>query len=288
MVEYLFWPGALALLGLILATDFIRSRFEHSAKSRRILGILAATVYGLAFAFVAAVLRPGRWLAAIFWAALLWLPLYVVAAFIGVMTWRRQKLADFDRVVRQLRREVGRRCAAVDRLGWQIRDLEGRTGSGATPSQEPRQRTDRATAWQASVDEWQGQGNLTRVRSLKVAEWRAQLATLDVSGLAARRAELEAAGAGADVERQAQLLVQLALIGLAALELEARGATPEPPSVSAGGALEDAHRRRSDEERELARLRADLERWQQDRAAFLRRRRRTGSSRGSSAGRERA
>lgn len=222
---------------------------------------LAAVSYAVSLGLVVLLARPGRWLFALLWAILVWLPLYILAALAVVERWRRRKLASFDRAIRELRRETLRRRDALDRLSWEIRDLER---NAQRPAVEPR--SDGAGDLRARVEAWERTGSLARVRSLKVAEWRAEVEGLDEAGLRERLRQLASALATADPERREQVEVQLALARLAA-------GTGVQPSPSGGeDELERARRRRTDEERELDRVTSELEQWQRDRAAFVRRR----------------
>jgi hypothetical protein len=261
VVEYLFWSGALVLLGLLVAADHIRSRFRHTARSRRLLGGLAAACYAASVGLVEALVRPGRWAFALLWALLVWLPLYTLAALVAVERWRRRKLSGFDRAIRELRREAVRRRDALDRLTWEIRDLERHGGRRDAPPQP-----DDGGPWRRRIEAWQTAGGLARVRALKVAEWRAEVEGLDEAGLRERERQLEAALSGADAERREQLEVQLALVRLA----RPPGPAAAPPEPEPEDELAAALRRRSDEERELTRVQEELARRQRERAAFVR------------------
>ena len=231
---------------------------------------VALGAYAVALVVVTAALKPGRWLAALAWGFVVWLPLYLLASLAAVEMWRRRKLAGFDRAIRQLHRELATWREAIDRLTWEIRELERRPR--ATAETAARRSADQSAEWLARIDAWEGAGGLARVRSLKLGEWRSEIAALDPAGLAARRRELEAAAAQAEPERREQLEVQLALIRLR--EAEASEPVPDGAAASAGAPtpLDEARRRRAEAERELARLQAELGNWQRDRAAFISRR----------------
>lgn len=259
MVEYLFWAGALVLLGIILAADYVVNRFRHTAKSRRVLAAEAVGAYAVSLGLVSLWLRPQRWLAGILWAGLAAVPLYLGAALVTVERWRRKKLAEFDRPIAQLRRELSRRREALDRLIWQIRELERRHRDAPTqPVRDPREE------WWQRIETWQRSG-APRVRALKVEEWRQELKGLDREALAQRRKQLEEELRAAEGERREWLEVQWILVRLAEAP---RGEEQQEDA----GSLEEARRQREREERELRRLEAELEQWQRQRAAFVRQR----------------
>jgi hypothetical protein len=281
LVEYLFWAGAGLLLGLILAGDYILTRFRHTDKSRRTLATEAAG----SLLFVAAVVLIG-FRVPLGWVALLWvlsiaLPVFLCVAVGTVEVWRRRKLSAYDGIIRQLRRDLQKRRDDLDRLIWQTRDLERRTRASAREApgggSQPLSRDGEVARLRREVEAWQGAGGLARIRALKVEEWRAE-AQAQASGglaLATRRRELEAALREAADERREALRVQIALIRLQELEADrgeegAPAASAGPPPADVG--LEAVRRRRSDEEREVARLQAELDQWQRERAAFLRQR----------------
>ncbi len=278
MVEYLFWAGAGVLLGLILAGDYILARFRHTDKSRRTLALEAAG----SLVFVAALVLIG-FRVALGWSALLWvlgiaIPLFLCVAVGTVEVWRRRKLSAYDGIIRQLRRDLQKRRDDLDRLIWQTRDLERRTRASAPPpgsGPQPLSRDGEAARLRHEVDAWQGAGGLARIRALKVEEWRAEVQGTESGELPTRRRELETALRDAADERRESLKVQIALFRLQELEAE-RTEKPAAPVASAQPAadlgLDAVRRRRSDEEREVARLQAELDQWQRERAAFLRQR----------------
>jgi hypothetical protein len=271
LVEYLFWAGALVLLALILAADYIWTRFQHTGKSRRTLALEAAGSLAVAGVVIFG-LRQRLDVAGLLWTLALALPLFLLAAVATVEVWRRRKLSAFDRIIRQLRRELQRQRDELDRVIWQLRDLERRARVPQATPAAPVTREGEQVRLRRQVEAWQGAGGLARIRALKVAEWEEELAGLDAAGLQARRRQLEGELPGAVAERREALQVQLALLRLH--ELRGSGAVEEPASAwsAADLGLEAARQRRSDGERELARLQAELEQWQRERAAFLRQR----------------
>ncbi len=278
MVEYLFWAGAGVLLGLILAGDYILTRFRHTAKSRRTLTLEGAG----SLVFVAAVVLVG-FRVAFGWAALMWtlgvaIPVFLCVAVGTLEVWRRRKLAAYDGIIRQLRRDLQKRRDDLDRLIWQSRDLERRSRASAPPPSAgptPFSRDGEAARLRHEVEAWQGAGGLARIRALKVDEWRAEVQGADGGSLAGRRRELETALRDAADERRDSLRVQIALIRLQELETDRveKPAQPAPDAKPAADfGLEAVRRRRGDEEREVARLQAELDQWQRERTAFLRQR----------------
>jgi hypothetical protein len=276
LVEYLFWAGACVLLGLILAGDYVLTRFAHTGKSRRALGLEAAGSVLFAAALVLAGFRVAFGLAALLWVLAVSLPLFLCLAVGTVEVWRRRKLAAYDGIIRQLRRDLQKRRDDLDRLIWQSRDLERRARAAAPAAgAPPPDRDGEAGQLRQEVERWQGAGGLARIRALKVQEWREEIEGLDAAALAARRRELERSLRDAGQERREAIGVQMALVRLRELEngpADGPAAPEARPGVEPDFGLEAVRRRRSEEEREVARLQAELDQWQRERAAFLRRR----------------
>jgi hypothetical protein len=278
MVEYLFWAGAGVLLGMILAGDYVLTRFAHTGKSRRALALEGAGSFVFAAALVLAGFRVAIGLGALLWVLGISLVVFLCLAVGTVEVWRRRKLAAYDGIIRQLRRDLQKRRDDLDRLIWQTRDIERRTRAAAAPASEgpaPLSRDGESARLRREVETWQGAGGLARIRALKVQEWREEIEGLDGRGLQSRRREIESALRDAADERQDSLRVQMALLRQRELEVGAAEKTvaSEPRAAAEPDfGLDAARRRRSEEEREVARLQAELDQWQRERAAFLRQR----------------
>lgn len=281
-MEYLFWAGALALLGLILATDYVLTRFQHTSKSRRTLALEGGGSLVFASALILVGFRARVGVGTVLWILLLTVILFLVLAVTTVEVWRRRKLSAFDRIIRQLRRDLQKRRENLDRLIWQMRDLERRARADAAPppAAAPSGRLSRegeAARLKHQVESWEGAGGLARIRALKVGEWTEELEGMDAPAMSGRRHDLEEALHEAADERREAIEVQLALLRLREIERAAAAVATETREPADGQAepestvgLEAARRRRGEEEREVARLQAELDQWQRERQAFLR------------------
>ncbi len=262
MIPLLFVLLCLSLLIFILLADHVRTRFQHTPHSRRVLAVEGGVVLALA-ALAARVLGPRLELAS--WALLTLVvaaPVYVLTAFVTVEVWRRRKQGGFDREIARLAREHQRWQHEVERLEWEIKDLERQRASREQESQrlEARVRAleDQLQAWEAA----------SAGRGRAVELWSAELAALNDLELQARREELAARVSVAEEGERAELGARLTLVDLILLRRTFLG--PGGPGAELDQRLSQLRESRARAERRLAQVREELQRWQERKTAFLR------------------
>ncbi|MBE3589260.1 MAG: hypothetical protein IMW98_00350 [Firmicutes bacterium] len=254
----LLFAGAMALLFLgLLAAATVWEEARHSPRLRALLwreaGFSAAGAAVIAW-LVAPSRRADTLLA---WGSAAFLPLFLLSGYATVHTLKREALRAIDEPLAQLRRRLSRLQREFDEITWEVRRLERAQAPQAGEEDDPLAR------WQRVVAAWEGQPGLTRIRSLKVEEWRQAYARLDDLALEAQRRALQAE-APQDPARAEQREVQLALVEMERARRRRRRAEDER-EVPGAPALASARARRAELEREIRAVQEEIQ-------ALLRRR----------------
>lgn len=263
MIPLLFLVFCLSLLGMILLADHVKNRFRHTPNSRRILG-------GEAFAAVAAaavatgVLWPRLgWPARLGLTFLLAIPVYIIVAFLTVEAWRHRKQEGFDREIALLNRECNRWQRELERLNWELKDLERqkllREEEGQRLAARLRALEDQLQAWETSVP-----GN---DRSRRIEAWMSEFTSLPDEALQARKEALLArvAAPGGD---GGELGARLNLLDLVLVRRAFVG--PGGPAAELEQRLAQVRESWARADRRLTQLKEELQRWQEKKTAFLR------------------
>lgn len=141
---FLFAVLAALLLALFLGADHVVRRFQHTARSRRILTLeagvsllaagwsLANIGLGPGFKYILIPVVAGA--------------LFVVQAFATVELWRRHKHRSVYRELAVLRRQKHRMQQTVDRLRWEMEGLRRARGDAGLGSASP------SPAWVSDSD----------------------------------------------------------------------------------------------------------------------------------------
>ncbi|MCL6449911.1 MAG: hypothetical protein K6T75_01260 [Acetobacteraceae bacterium] len=293
---------------LTLGALYLQGRYRYSRRSRAVLIAEAPVALGVSYG-LSRWLFPG-WEGAVrtLVAVALSLPVYLGMAIFTVEAWRRRLQRHLDLAILRLEAEESRCEEALQALEAQARAaLRARAAPEAGAEEAPSRPLPAASArepslprrpdehrWLETVEEWERKGGQARVRSLRVLEWREELAGMSLARLGEEERRLEALLPEAG-DRREQVEVRLALVRLALAErrraeapaetqraeapAERRRSTEAPagPPLAAGPdgrrapeppAPETLRSKRA----ELERLRAELAEWRRRREEFLSRR----------------
>lgn len=259
----IFFTMSLALLFLILLADHVKNRFQHTIASRRVLA-WQAVLAGAAAVAGSLVLWPHPSLLVRAGSGLLvGVPLYILMAFLTVELWRYRKQGGYDREITRLLRDRNRWQEALDRLTWELNDIEKQK---ARQDEEGQHQEVRRRALEDQLQAWE-QGGQGLTRLFQVQKWSSELGGLSPQDLAGRKASLQAELAGGDGEERAALAAQLTLIDLTLLR--------QPGGE--GGVSSHLHQRLSQcqdarfkAEKKLEQVKQELREWQERKLAFLR------------------
>lgn len=244
----------------------LTARYLYGPRSSRALvgTALAAAAAGL---LLAVLVFPGtRGVLRLLAAAGLSIPLFVLLALVLVEFLAKSRRKTYDEaIVALVRREqacrnrIGRIKEAMQDLVQRQRGLEASGGDHLPESKR----------LNAQVDGWLQEEGLARVRSLKVQEWREQLAAMDLAALAGHRQRLEREleGAGPDRERSEAIRVQVALLELS--ERARPGDDPGRQIRHLDQRILELSEERRQLERELAETQDSLREWEARRRDFL-------------------
>lgn len=265
MMTVLFFLISLSFLGLILLVDHIKNRFRHSAASRRILtteavfSVVTATVLSfLLWRDLTPLYRVGS-------AILLAVPSFIIVAFITVEVWRYSKQEGFNREISRLLRECKKWQEHLERLNWELRDIEMQREMRDAQVQQCRVRL-RALEDQLQAWEQAGSG-LTRL--IHVEQWTAELSSLDRDDLIRRREELASQiQRSRDIEERKKLSAYILTIDITLLRRELNG--PGGPFHEIEKRIQQLREERQKADRSLMQLREELRHWQERKNAFLR------------------
>ncbi len=265
MVAVFFFLLGLSLLLLILLADYVKNRFRHTRASRRILA--AEAVLCLAGAYLLA----GLWRAAaalpvrLGLTAALFFPLYLGVAFATVEYWRYRKQGGFDREIARLVREWRKLQDTVDRLGWELRDIEREL---AQREEERQQMAARMLALQDQVQAWEQVGDgITRL--IKIEQWASSFSAMGRKELAEAIERLQARLQQARGAEREELAVQIQVAELTVLRQEAAGG-PESTLRQLHERLARLKEARQRADQRLQQIRQELASWQERKTAFLR------------------
>lgn len=265
MVAVFFFLFGLSLLLLILLADYVKNRFRHTSASRRILA--AEAVLCLAGAYLLA----GLWRAAaalpvrLGVTAALFFPLYLAVAFATVEYWRYRKQGGFDREIARLVREWRKLQDTVDRLGWELRDIEREL---AQREEERQQMAARMLALQDQVQAWEQVGDgITRL--IKIEQWASSFGAMSRKELVEAIERLQARLQQSRGAEREELAVQLQVAELTVLRQEAAGG-PESSLRQLHERLARLKEARQRADQRLQQIRQELASWQERKTAFLR------------------
>ncbi len=266
MVKLVLVTGAALLFGVLLGLDHVRSRFEHSRRSLRVLAIQAVVGYVMVLLIA---LRALDWAA--HWVALLALPLalpvFVLLAVITVEYWRLSRQQEFDSEIGRIERQQIGILERRDELQRDLADLKRQQSRRSLKSDSG---LFRKRQLQRQVETWTQEGGFARIRSLRVEDWTKEMAAQSPTGLRARMDELDALAASArdagDQEKLEQVQVQLAVAEIHLLE---------SGNLKSEGEPSDLERRVLDLNQELERcqaqlgeLESELEEWRRRKSFF--------------------
>ncbi len=262
MIPLLFLLICISLLGMILLADHVKNRFRHTPNSRRILAGEALAALAAA-AVVAGILWPR---AGLFGRAgltlLLAIPIYIVVAFLTVEAWRHRKQEGFDREIALLGRECNRWQRELERLNWELKDLERQKAQQEEEGQRVAARLraleDQLQAWELSAP--------GALRSRQIDTGRGEFASLAESDLRRRKEELLARAA--EGEDRGELGARINLLDLILARRAVVG--PGRPAAELEQRLAQTREAWSRADRRLAQLKEELQRWQDKKTAFLR------------------
>ncbi len=267
VVAVFFFLFGLSLLLLILLADYVKNRFRHTSASRRVLAgeavLCLAAAYLLAGLWRVTTEIPARLAAA----AALFFPLYLVVAFVTVEYWRYRKQGGFDREIARLVREWRKLQDMVDRLGWELRDIERELSQR---EEERQQMAARMLALQDQVQAWEQVGDgITRL--IKIEQWASSFGAMNRKELAEACQRLQSLLQQAKGAEREELAVQLQVAELTMLRQEAAGG-PESTLRQLHERLARLKEARQRADQRLQQIRQELASWQERKTAFLRKR----------------
>lgn len=265
VVAVFFFLFGLSLLLLILLADYVKNRFRHTNASRRILAgeavLCLAAAYLLAGFWRVAASLPARLAVA----AALFFPLYLVVAFLTVEYWRYRKQGGFDREIARLVREWRKLQDMVERLGWELRDIERELSQR---EEERQQMAARMLALQDQVQAWEQVGDgITRL--IKIEQWSSSFGAMSRKELTEACQRLQALISQAKGTEREELAVQLQVAELTLLRQEAAGG-PESTLRQLHERLARLKEARQRADQRLQQIRQELASWQERKTAFLR------------------
>lgn len=265
MVAVLFFLFGLSLLLLILLADYVKNRFRHTSASRRILAAEAAACLVAAYFLVGLLRLPAGLPARLGLTALFFFPLYLTVAFLTVEYWRYRKQGGFDREIARLVKEWRRLQDMVERLGWELRDIERELSQ----REEERQKmVARMLALQDQVQAWEQVGDgITRL--IKIEQWASAFGAMSRKELDEARQRLQARLAQARGAEREELAVQVQVAELTLLRREAAGG-PESKLRQLQERLARLKEARQRADQRLEQVRQELASWQERKTVFLR------------------
>jgi len=173
---------------LVLGVLHLQGRYRYTRRSRLILAAEAPAA-GLVALAATLLLWPalGGWARPAVIVALA-VPLYVAVAVVTVELWRKVRQRTFDDRIAALEAEEEGLLARCRRLEAELEAVERRQ---RRRDEEKRRRAQEAAWLRRRLDAWQQGEGLTRVRSMRVAEWEEELSSLDAAGLRALQRRLD-------------------------------------------------------------------------------------------------
>lgn len=266
MIPFLFLSAGLSLLGLLLLADHVKNRFRHTPSSRRVLAMEAgiALLVSLSAAFLAWADLSLATRAAL--GLVLAAVVYIIVAFLTVEVWRHRKQEGFDREIARLARECSRWQQEVERLNWELKDLERQK---ACREEEGMRLAARERALEDQVQAWLfGGGGSQRSRGLDA--WTIELTALNDGELQGRKEQALARAQAADIsnDEKAELITRAHVIDLILLRRVHTG--PAAPVSELEHRLVQAKEARARADRRMSQAKEELQRWQDRKMAFLR------------------
>ncbi len=259
------------MLGVLLGLDHVRGRFEHSARSRRVLAAAGAVCLVVGFLLAFRLVQWDPWWVVLFALALA-LPLFTLVAVITVEIWRLSYQQKYDAEISRLVQEQVKIIEQRDELQRRAAELrlERSRRSAKSDAGLFRQRQ-----LKQQVESWASEGGVARIRSLRLEDWTRELQQLDRAELARRveqlSQELEAGDSGADQEQVRQLRAQKAWTELFQLEA-AQGVISEPDPGDLEARVEATDQQVERLASQLAEVQEELELWRGRRSFFRRQR----------------
>jgi chromosome segregation ATPase len=266
---------------VLVAAWRLNTRYEYSQKAGRALLALAAA------AMVASVLFnlwlfPGLNLLYLVLAVTgVFLPLYSVVALTVVEIWRKRKQAAFDTNLASLRQQEEQLLEAVSHWSQRMQIAEHKRQTLELVHQE---RLGDQRRIREFLDRWEQGDGLTRVRSMKIQEWREAFAALSAADLEARREALRGqlrvleaeAGDSASAngtpaaeisERVDQVRAQLSVASLLALRPVLGG--PNEQLAALERQIDEAKAEQTAGGQQMDAIRQELAEWERRRSEFL-------------------
>ncbi len=259
---FLFLALALFLLVLILGVDHVINRYEHTKKSLAVL-----TGEALGSVVVGAVLSV-RVFGEVYWplralfAVAVAVPLAVGIAVLTVQVWRLVKQRVYDERLAQIEARYEEAQLDLEKTSWKIRELKRRRSNLENRHEDDIE--DRKTL-EERLREWEQAAGLTRIRTMRVRDWRETFSEMSDARLQQKREELkDNVGEEEDTGQQQARLMVIELI------LRERGVYgPGAQMEKIDRRIDELESERQRRRRQLEELEADRERWRRRKAAFL-------------------
>lgn len=268
MIPLLFLIGGLSLLGLLLLMDHVKNRFRHTPSSRRVLAVEAGIALAVSVAAAFLIWSDYSLTARVALSMVVAVVVYIVMAFFTVEVWRHRKQEGFDREIARLARECRRWQQEVERLNWELKDLERQK---ACREEEGMRLAARQRALDDQVQAWVFSDSGSK-RSHQMDVWNAELAALNDGELQGQkeRTLTRAQAVEVAVEERAELITRAHLIDLILLRRVYTG--PTAPVAELEHRLVQIKEARARADRRFSQAKEELQRWHDRKMAFLRER----------------
>lgn len=242
-------------------------RYKYGRRSKLALVATALVSFGLAFAFV-----QSQWPGLDIGTRLVLsvggtIPTFLILAVALVELWRLHKLSLFTSHAARLREQLATADEQIHAIERRRHTVDGRRRE---IDDRHRDRLNELSELRARIAAWEEGGGLTRVRSVKLEEWRAEMSSLTAEALGERQrtleSELSAVLASADDESAGSIRTRLDLIRT--LQLEGALTVAKEIETLKQVTTELDHElieRRADAER----LKRELEEWDQRRLQYV-------------------
>lgn len=265
MIPILFFVFSLSVLAFILLVDHVKNRFRHTPASRRVLMIELA--FSIAAAAVGVfMLGPSHsWLVRAGIALPAGLFFFILIAFVTVEAWRFKKQGGFDREIARLLRERNQYQEMLDRLTWELADMERQR---SLQEDQNKRLEGRCRALEDQLMGWEHAGGGDLRRSMLIEQWSAEYGGLSDEALATQKNEVLGRLAQARGDERGELAALINLVEL--LQLRRTLSCPDGPLSEVDRRLQQLREARARTERRLEQVKQELRDWQERKTAFLR------------------